>query len=219
MKRLLAVGDSFTYGDELADRSLAWPVVLGNKLGYTTDNRGESGSSNPSILRRTINYLAENPADLVAIGWTSPGRIEWKDCVNEEWDLWPGCQSKNLLQATPWRAELLNYINQYHDPAYLFELYLIQVIALQSYCQVNNIPCVMINSHYRDYYYQAGMLIPRMGTLLAQVRQEQFVGRGALSMTILAKNSPKGPGGHFLESGHELVADALYQHVNQLGIA
>ena len=77
----------------------------------------------------------------------------------------------------------------------------------------------MINSHYRDYYYQAGMLIPRMGTLLAQVRQEQFVGRGALSMTILAKNSPKGPGGHFLESGHELVADALYQHVNQLGIA
>ena len=218
MKQLLTVGDSFTNGDELEDRSLAWPMQLGNRLGYQVDNRGESGSSNTSILRRTINYLSQSQYDLVVIGWTSPGRIEWKDSVNEEWDLWPGFQSTEFFKDTPWRQDLLNYINQYHSPEYLFEMYLIQVISLQSYCRVNNIPCVMINTQYQDYYYRAGMQMPHMGNLSAQVCKELFVDQGETAMSTIAENTPKGPGGHFLELGHQLVADSLYKHIEYYGL-
>jgi hypothetical protein len=218
MKRLLAVGDSFTYGDELPSQALAWPQLLGDRLGYVVDNRGQSGSSNPSIVRRTLNYLAQDPADLVIIGWASPGRIEWRDAVGDEWDLWPGCQLPGFLSDFPWRRELVNYVNQYHSAEYLFELYLIHVISLQSYCQANNIPCVMINTRCNDYYHQAGMCEPRMGTLRARVNLHWFVEQGRTSMTTLAAATAQGPAGHFLEQGHQLVAAAMYQHIIESGL-
>jgi hypothetical protein len=30
-------------------------------------------------------------------------------------------------------------------------------------------------------------------------------------------NTPKGPGGHFLEEGHAIVADKIYEHIRSLG--
>ena len=51
--RLLTVGDSFTFGEELSDvtdnvtpSKFAWPEVLAGKLGWEVDNLAKSGSGN-----------------------------------------------------------------------------------------------------------------------------------------------------------------------------
>ncbi len=85
--QLLTIGDSFTHGDELSDVYQAWPYRLSDKLGYEVHNLGQSGCSNASILRRTLEELATNHYDLVIIGWTYPGRIEWKDDIGIAYDI------------------------------------------------------------------------------------------------------------------------------------
>ena len=45
--KLLAVGDSFTYGEELSDSELAWPQQLANKIGFE--------------LLEELNKLPRNP--------------------------------------------------------------------------------------------------------------------------------------------------------------
>ena len=54
---LYTIGDSFTYGDELPDRSKAWPYLVAKALGYTVDNLAQPGASNDYIVRTTVNYL------------------------------------------------------------------------------------------------------------------------------------------------------------------
>ncbi len=76
-KQLLTVGDSFTYGDELTDRYQAWPYRLADKLGHEVHNLGQSGCSNTSILRRTLEELGKffKKSEIVAIAALEPAII------------------------------------------------------------------------------------------------------------------------------------------------
>ena len=92
MKKLLTVGDSFTYGEELADKTSAWPQILANKLNYSLTNLGQPSASNDKILRKTIDHLVREPdVDLVVIGWSNIGRREHADEFGY-YDVWPGYQ-------------------------------------------------------------------------------------------------------------------------------
>lgn len=211
-KQLLTVGDSFTYGDELIDMYQAWPYRLADLLNYEVYNMGQSGCSNFSILRRTLEELATNHYDLVVIGWTSPGRIEWKDDIGIAYDLWPGYPTTTqFFQDHPWRVDFLNYISQHHNSAYLYEQYLIQVISLQSYCKTNNISYRMIDIKHNDYYRRIGAEMYQ--SLSAQIDAEMFVGWGEFGMIELAKGYEFGPGGHPLDKGHERIANELYTRI------
>lgn len=210
--QLLTVGDSFTYGDELSDHYQAWPYRLADKLDYEVYNMGQSGCSNASILRRTLNELAVNHYDLLIIGWTSPGRIEWKDDIGIAYDIWPGRPADTkLFKDHPWRADLQNYIGQHHNSAYLYEQYLIQVISLQSYCQTHDINYRMIDIRYNDYYRKVGS--EQYEHLEKQINIEKFIGWGEFGMIELTKDCPKGTGGHFLDKGHQIVANQIYEHI------
>ena len=211
-KQLLTVGDSFTYGDELQDRYQAWPYRLADLLGYEVNNMGQSGCSNASILRRTLEELAVNHYDLVIIAWTSPGRIEWKDDIGIEYDIWPGYSpTGQFFQDHPWRTDLLNFISQHHNSAYLYQQYLIQAISLQSYCQANNINYRMINIRHNDYYRKVGAEMH--AGLAEQIHAEMFVGWGEFGMIELTKGSARGSGGHPLEKGHERIADEIAKYI------
>ena len=56
---LVTVGDSFTYGTELADTSLAWPYQLGLILNMPVINLPQPGASNDFIVRTTVNAINE----------------------------------------------------------------------------------------------------------------------------------------------------------------
>lgn len=211
-KQLLTVGDSFTYGDELQDRYQAWPYRLADLLNYEVHNQGQSGCSNASILRRTLEELTVNHYDLVVIGWTSPGRIEWKDDIGIAYDIWPGYPgTTSFFDDHPWRLNLLNYISQHHNSAYLYQQYLIQVISLQSYCKAQGINYRMMDIRHNNYYRKVGAEIHAQ--LATQIDTEMFVGWKKFGMDELTKGCAKGSGGHPLEKGHERIADEIAKYI------
>jgi hypothetical protein len=70
MSRLIAFGDSFTYGHYLDDhQTQSWPARLGLKLGIDVVNKADPGSSNVEILAEVLNFEFEKD-DLIIIGWT-----------------------------------------------------------------------------------------------------------------------------------------------------
>ena len=155
IKRILTVGDSFTYGEELDDRNLAWPLLLANQLQAAVTNLGQPSASNDNILRKTVEFLI-NPIndtpDLVIVAWTNLGRSEWADEVGT-YDIWPGYGGNMFIQnGALWRQELLTYINKYHDTVYFYKKLLQQVILLQNYLQNKNIKYVMLNTVQNEYY-------------------------------------------------------------------
>lgn len=208
-KQLLTVGDSFTYGDELEDRYQAWPYRLADKLDYEVYNLGQSGCSNASILRRTLEELAVNRYDLVVVGWTSPGRVEWKDDIGIAYDIWPGYPADTkFFQDHPWRIDLLNFVTKYHNSAYLYQQYLIQLIALQSYLQLNQIDYCMMNIRHQDYYRMVAQ--EQYQDLAKLINTDKFIGWNRFGMAELTAGYPRGPGRHPLEQGHERIADEMY---------
>ena len=56
-KRILAVGDSFTFGAEVSDQS-TWPSCLERKLKIITDNAGYPGYSAGQAVRKGIIELS-----------------------------------------------------------------------------------------------------------------------------------------------------------------
>lgn len=211
-KQLLTVGDSFTYGDELNDHYSAWPYRLADQLGWEVHNMGLSGSSNASIVRRCLEELSITQYDLVIVGWTSPGRVEWKDDIGIEYNLWPGYPSTTtFFKEHPWRADFLNFISQYHNSSYLYQQYLIQVISLQSYFKVNNINYKMIDVRQNDYYRSVGKEMH--DKLEKQVDADNFIGWEKFGMVELTASLPKGKGGHPLELGHERIANEIYTRI------
>jgi len=214
-KQLLTVGDSFTYGDELDDVYQAWPYKLAESLGHEVHNMGQSGSSNSSILRRTLEELASNSYDLVVVGWTSPGRIEWKDDIGVAYNVWPGFQSRGkFFEDHPWRQALVDYISQYHCSEYLYQQYLVQVLSLQSYCKVNDIKLLMLNVRQNDYYRSVGA--EQHDNLGGQVDTDAFIGYKKFGMVEITKDCPKAPGGHPLELGHIKIAEKINEHIRNL---
>lgn len=211
-KKLLTAGDSFTYGDELSDRYQAWPYRLADLLDYEVHNIGQSGCSNFSILRRTLEELATDHYDLVVVGWTSPGRIEWKDDIGDAYNIWPGYPpDTKFFEDHPWRVDYLNFISQHHNSAYLYQQYLIQVIALQSYCKSKNIEYRMMNIRQKDYYRNVGRDLNEQ--LSAQIDTNKFIGWEEFGMAELTKDLPRGPGNHPLEKGHERIANEIYARI------
>ena len=52
IRRILTVGDSFTYGEELSDRNNSWPIQLGNRIGANVINMGLKGGGNKQMIRK-----------------------------------------------------------------------------------------------------------------------------------------------------------------------
>lgn len=67
-------GASNVYGDDLQDRSLAWPFLLGRELDLLVNNVAIRGKSNQHILFDLINHCVVNKPTFVIIGWQAVGR-------------------------------------------------------------------------------------------------------------------------------------------------
>jgi hypothetical protein len=215
IKNILAVGDSFTYGEELDNTDRAYPYHLSRGLKANIVNLAKPGSGNSRMIRNVIEYTDKFPTDLVIIGWSSPGRKEFAD-ADGVFDLWPG-YSGALYRAggQTWRLELLDYINKYHDPEYIYQQYLIDVIMMQSYLKQRGIKYIMLQTVMNEYYHRtfhAGMKL-----LADQIDGEHFVGWPSEGMMEWTNGCKRGPNGHFLDDGHKQVTKKLYEHVKNKG--
>jgi Family of unknown function (DUF6071) len=213
--KLLTVGDSFTYGEELADRNMAWPQQLASKLGYELINLGQPSASNDNILRKTLDHLTFDTADLVVIGWSNIGRSEYADEFGY-YDVWPGYQGNLFIRdGCTWRSELVDYISRYHNVEAIHRKFIQQVILLQSYFKSCGIRYVMLNIVQNEYYKKR--LFEGHQKYFDQVDTDYFLGFNKSGMMEWTYGCAQGPGGHFLEQGHQIVAERINEHIGNLG--
>lgn len=209
--KLLTVGDSFTYGAELADLTSAWPSVLATKLGYELNNLAKPGSGNTRMVRQVISEI--DNYDLVIIAWSHFARVELAD-EGGFYDLWPGCDGSLHNHYAPWRAEAVNYITRHHNDDYLYNQYVINIILLQNYLKNNNKRYLMLDSfgnHQTDRRSNK-----ENQTLINQIDTKFYIGWPDESMMEWTYGTPQGPQNHFLEQGHWIVADKIYKHIETL---
>ena len=205
--KLLAVGDSFTYGEELSDLNNAWPYLLGNKLGYTVNNLAKPGSGNTRMLRHAVEQI--NNYDLIIIAWSHFARTELAD-ENGFYDIWPGCSVLPHKEFSSWRSEVINYYSKHHNDQYLYNQYLINIILIQQYLKFNNKKYIMLDTFGNNSYRKNNIVVD-------QIDSTYYIGWPTTTMMEWTHGCPKGPGDHFLEQGHEIVADKIYEHIRHLG--
>ena len=205
--KLLAVGDSFTYGEELSDINNAWPYLLGNKLGYTVDNLAKPGSGNTRMIRHAVEQI--NNYDLIVIAWSHFARTELAD-ENGFYDLWPGCSALPHNEFSPWRSEVINYYSKHYNDQYLYNQYLINIILIQQYLKFNSKKYIMLDTFDNNNYR-------KNNTVVDQIDCTYYVGWPTTTMMEWTYETPQGPKGHFLEQGHEIVADKIYEYIRNLG--
>ena len=209
--KILAIGDSFTYGEELPDLELAWPCVLAKQLNSTVTNLGQPASGNTRMVRTAIEHSINY--DLVIIAWSRYTRIETSDELGT-YDLWPGCSSLPHRKSMPYREELIRYITLHHNDEYLYKQYLVNIVLLQAFFKNNGIKYLMLDSfgnnngtvHFRN----------NCPELVRQIDSSYYLGWPTESMMEWTYGSPKGPGGDFLEEGHLKVANKLYEYIRHL---
>ena len=54
-------------------------------------------------------------------------------------------------------------------------------------------------------------------TVVDQIDSTYYIGWPNETMMEWTYGTPQGPGGHFLEQGHQRVADKIYEHIRYLG--
>ena len=70
-KHILAVGDSFTYGEELKTTQDAYAQLIAHRCDVTLINLAKPGSGNKLMIRNVMEHVANNQhTDLVIIGWS-----------------------------------------------------------------------------------------------------------------------------------------------------
>jgi len=218
--KIVAAGDSFTYGEELVDLQCAWPYVLGKKINAEVVNLGKPACSNDQIFRLVFEHVIDfdNPKpDLVVIGWTSPGRMEFADDIGH-YNVWPGYGGNLFLKdSCNWRQELVNYISTYHNSEYLHKKFLQQVIMMQSFLTSRNIKYIMLNTLQNEYYKQQPIKNPDRSNYFKEIDKTKFMCFNESGMIEWTEGCKKGPNGHFLEKGHQIVADQIYEYIRNLG--
>jgi lysophospholipase L1-like esterase len=208
--RLLTLGDSFTFGEELNNRNLAWPNLIASKLKYDLTNLAQPGSGNTLIVRNIIENIEHY--DIVVIAWSHFARIEFADDQGI-YDTWPGHAGIFFKDNLSFRTDLLKYISKYYNDSYLYRQYLINIILVQNYLKANNKKFIML-----DAFGNTDKLNRRLNQdLIVQIDKELFLGWPDESMMDWTYGCALGPYGHFLEDGHKRVADKIYEHIRHLG--
>lgn len=212
--KILALGDSFTYGEELSDRHLSWPVLLASRLNATAENLGAPAASNDKIVRSLVEYTLDNTPDLVVIGWSSPGRMEFADSYGH-YDVWPGYSGNLFIKdGMHWRKELVEYISRYHSDEFFHRRFLGQVLLVQSHLKSLGIDYLMMNVVNNNHYLKTEF--DSLNNYIEKVDTTKFIDFGIGGMLEWTYGCKLGPGGHFLEDGHAIVANKVYEHFRNL---
>jgi hypothetical protein len=209
--KLLTVGDSFTYGEELAELTSAWPNLLANKLNYELTNLARPGSGNTRMVRHCVEQI--NNYDLVVIAWSHFARIEMAD-EHGFYDLWPGSSTLPHKAYSPWRSEMIDYFSRHHDDDYLYRQYLLNIILLQNFLKANNKHYIMLDSFGNHQANERTADTNR--DLLNQIDNTYYIGWPIESMMEWTYGCELGKHGHFLDQGHVRIAEKIYSQMEKL---
>jgi lysophospholipase L1-like esterase len=147
--RLVAFGDSVTYGQGMEDCHIepnipgpepsifAWPHVLAKDMNRTPINNSLSGVSNLHILWRILNFKF-NPNDICVVQWTHFGRTPLTrltyEPLSKEWlaDDYNKATMLQIEELLPEHLGIKNYITMHHAYIYLKALNIKHVFMLST---------------------------------------------------------------------------------------
>ena len=201
-KKVIAVGDSFTRGDELTDCSThsriaphhthslsTWPALVAKKLGIEYDCMTIGGRGNHWISMSVSTYLEKHRDALFIINWSWFERFDYIDVVTGEWTV-----------THPRHTDQLDHYFYKHIDSEKWNLHrnLQQIHSTICLLKQNNIDFIMTCMdpllHYNENF---------VTPLQAQVNHYivNFYGYTFLEWAK-HKNFEIGPGGHPLEKAH-----------------
>lgn len=212
--KILALGDSFTKGSELADPSMsAWPVLLGKKLQALVENQAEYGGSNDMMFRKAIEFSSKKSFDIIIIAWTESHRMEI--FLNEpifmehrHYDIGP-LSVNHHWGNLKWTRE---YYANHSNEEYFLRKWLCQVIALQGFFASRNQRYIFLNAFGNQQALQK-----HKPELMQQVNTGSFLGWPDSGIVEWVYGTPHGKYGHPLEQGHQLVAEKIYEYIRNIG--
>lgn len=198
-------GDSFTYGDELPDRQLAWPNLLGKKMQMECVNHGQGGASNSWILKKTVQKCLENKPELVIVSWTSTNRYEFSQPDNGSLCINPGHADKFDF--------VDNLFKYWHDDAGKFIEWICYCILLQNFFIANKIDYYFANVFSTVEILEANANNKELQSWLDKLDIDRFMGWPDNNLMTWSSGTPIGQGGHPLEQGHQRIAEKIYEHI------
>jgi hypothetical protein len=221
---ILVIGDSFSFGAELSDQPpanyiddygltwrsptatesqpltpsvYAWPSLLETMSGHQVVNMSLVGGSNGRIFRLATMESLTKKYDMIICAWTSHSRQDWSYNGRE-------LPVSAVMATAPRFPGVKEYYKTHYDDKLAQMATRSQILALQnhfkfikqSYRFVNTFS---LNLEFKDHkYVDTANYIQLHDTMLQW-----------------CKNLPSGPGGHFLEQGHQLVANTIYEHIKR----
>lgn len=136
---ILVNGDSFTFGDGLTANEAPWPHLL-----FTDNylNIAQSGSSNASIFRRTIEQLYLNSYSTVIIAWSGLYRIELADNYGKAKTILLRSSHNNSSTQTL----ITELVKNWHSEFWYFKQFLILLTNLKLHCNQLGIKFYCLNA-------------------------------------------------------------------------
>lgn len=208
LKKVLCIGCSLTYGEELENpRKNAWPSLLGQLNNWEVHNIGKHRSSNDRIIRVALEELHKQ-YNLVVIAWSQISRFEIFERVNNNYrDVSILCPTVRKFK---WAEEYYKY---YSSEISDYRKWLQQIILLQSYLEKINQPYVFCNA------FQDMSILPQdseIDRLKKLVDDKYYLGWMSDSILDWVSTVPKGPGWHPLEEGHIIIANKINSFIHNV---
>lgn len=202
---ILTLGDSFTYGDELTDRTAAWPYLLGKMFRCQINNMAVSGGSNDRMFRLAVSETAKTRYNLVIIAWSEVSRFEAYESDRVQ------CFTHQAT-SPEWVVE---YYRHGYDDKLAHERWFTNMLALQAYFKSIQQPYLFCTIGevlaYKKYCVEFDHILFK----LDKSYMTSWPIEGFLSWQ---GDCPKGPRGHPLELGHERIANKLANYIRELNL-
>lgn len=212
--KILTVGDSFTYGEELENRETqAWPYLLAMAMNATVLNLGQGGASNDYIFRTAIEETVHTTYDLVIVQWSEPSRME----------VWHGDRPISVTAHSNWnKIGQLSWMQDYYKYSYndlfRYRTWYAHVIALQEYFKSKQQKYLFCNlAGLQGYYRDVDGYYNSLKHLWSSVDEQYYVGWPTDGFLEFQGDCEKGPGGHPLELGHKRISNKIYEHIRNIG--
>jgi len=186
---------------------------LGNLLDRPVTNLGKNGTGNTRIVKRTIDVAFCDDTELIIIAWVGPYRIEFFNKV--PYDIWPGSQAGNIPKEI---VNALTVIQNDQFDLWLYKKWLRDIILIQNLLKNQN------KKYLMSVAWHPWEPVSGTENLWNNIDWQYFLGHPTNSANSNYENfgywfadSPRGPGKHPLELGHQKIAEKFYEHIRNLG--
>jgi hypothetical protein len=228
-------GCSHTFGDDLHDKSLSWPSLLGSKLNCQILNDSVSGGTNDRIMYRTVKNVHD--FDFFCIAWTYTSRFtRYRIDNNYDVNFNPQLVHSLYKDAPEFKDYGKMHYAYWHNELYAVKLWLQNIVLLQRYLDSFKKPYVMISANHNHIHrwnvdrslfnssvkslvcfdlmsdLQLDAEHTEIQLLISQIDHSRYIDLDSWYITQLCSAYPVGPTGHLLEEGHQAVANHILAH-------